>query len=174
MEVTLGFRGEFDDVSSEPVISHIRKIITGLKGMISSKGIDSDTLNDVLYLKFSLIGSNKVDVAYKLEQMVNPPIYKNLSSNDQNFLSGDPATFAWTHCGHNEIPVRPSTGNTSSSHSGTNSGSGTQGNRVSVSCFRRSAVSYCVDRRCGCLRFHHIRSDAACGVVQAKGKVSER
>lgn len=70
-EVTLAFRGEYDDVSSQPVINQITNIIRSLNGKICSDGITSEATGDILFIKFSLIGSNKIDVAYNLEQMVS-------------------------------------------------------------------------------------------------------
>lgn len=69
-EVTLAFRGEYDDISSQPVINQITKIIRNINGHMNSDGITSETTGDVLFIKFSLIGRNKIDVAYNLEQMV--------------------------------------------------------------------------------------------------------
>lgn len=69
--MTLAFRGEFDDVSSQPVVNQITKIIRSLNGHLGSDGIASEATGDVLFVKFSLIGSNKIDVAYNLEQMVS-------------------------------------------------------------------------------------------------------
>ena len=70
VEVTLGFRGEYDDVSAVPVVNQITKIVKNMNGIISSQGFKTEISSDALYIKFSLIGSNKVDVAYQLEQMV--------------------------------------------------------------------------------------------------------
>ncbi|XP_074036900.1 uncharacterized protein [Leptinotarsa decemlineata] len=69
-DVTLGFRGEFDDISAVPVVNQITKIIKSLNGNVNSEGLRAETTPDALYIKFALIGSNKVDVAYKMEQMV--------------------------------------------------------------------------------------------------------
>ncbi|XP_066152915.1 uncharacterized protein [Euwallacea fornicatus] len=68
--VSLGFRGEFDDVTAIPVVNQVTKIIQNLNGNVNELGVYAETTPDVLYVKFSLIGSNKVDVAYRLEQMV--------------------------------------------------------------------------------------------------------
>ncbi|CAG9764049.1 unnamed protein product [Ceutorhynchus assimilis] len=69
-DVTLGFRGEFDDINAMPVVNQITKIVQSLNGNINENGLSIETTSDMLYIKFSLIGSNKVDVAYRLEQMV--------------------------------------------------------------------------------------------------------
>lgn len=70
VEVTLGFRGEYDGVLAEPVVNQISKIIKNLGGTVSADGMKAETTPDVLFVKFSLVGNNKVDVAYRLEQMV--------------------------------------------------------------------------------------------------------
>lgn len=70
-DVILGFRGEFDDVSADPVVTQITKIIRSMNGNIHDEGMTKEISPDALYIKFSLIGANKVDVAYKLEQMVS-------------------------------------------------------------------------------------------------------
>ncbi|XP_076257897.1 uncharacterized protein LOC143194965 [Rhynchophorus ferrugineus] len=69
-EVILGFRGEFDDVNASPVVNQITRIVNNLNGNVNDNGITTELTPDALYVKFSLIGSNKVDVAYRLEQMV--------------------------------------------------------------------------------------------------------
>lgn len=66
----MGFRGEYDDVSAVPVINQITKIVRNLKGSTDGEGINAEVTPDVLYIKFLLTGSNKVDVAYRLEQLV--------------------------------------------------------------------------------------------------------
>lgn len=76
VEVTLGFRGEYDDISAEPVVNQISKIMSNLKGTVSPDGIKPEVTTDVLYVRFSLVGNNKVDVAYRLEQMVNTSKFK--------------------------------------------------------------------------------------------------
>lgn len=71
VDITLGFRGEYDDVTAVPVINKIAKIVHNLRGTVGEDGMNAEVTNDVLFVKFSLIGSNKVDVAYRLEQMVS-------------------------------------------------------------------------------------------------------
>ncbi|KAK9721248.1 WAP-type (Whey Acidic Protein) 'four-disulfide core' [Popillia japonica] len=70
VDVILGFRGEYDDVNAVPVVNQITKIVRNLRGTVSEEGIFTEISNDILFVKFSLIGSNKIDVAYRLEQMV--------------------------------------------------------------------------------------------------------
>lgn len=52
------------------MIDKISLTVNRLKGVISEEGVNAETTPDALFLKFSLVGSNKVDVAYKLEQIV--------------------------------------------------------------------------------------------------------
>lgn len=70
VEVVLGVRGEYDDITAVPVVNQIHKILNNYKANFDYKGITTEITPDVLYIKFSLTGSNKVDVAYRLEQMV--------------------------------------------------------------------------------------------------------
>lgn len=70
VEIVLGVRGEYDDVTTVPIINQIYKIIKDLQGSVDAKGIITEITPDVVYIKFALIGGNKVDVAYRLEQMV--------------------------------------------------------------------------------------------------------
>lgn len=71
VEVTLAFRGEYDDILATPVVNSINKLIQSMKGTISRNQIVAEPTPDVLFLRFSLAGSNKVDVAYRLEQMIS-------------------------------------------------------------------------------------------------------
>lgn len=83
-EVTLGFRGEYDDITAIPVVNQITKIVQSLNGNVNDEGIRTEITTDVLYVRFSLIGSNKVDVAYRLEQMVGDA--KRLVQCIKNYL----------------------------------------------------------------------------------------
>ncbi|KAH1000715.1 neurogenic locus notch homolog protein 3 isoform X1 [Dendroctonus ponderosae] len=69
-EVTLAFRGKFDDILAIPVVNQITKTVQRLKGNVNDDGFHTHVTPDVLYVTFSVIGSNKVDVAYSLEQMI--------------------------------------------------------------------------------------------------------
>ncbi|VEN35788.1 unnamed protein product [Callosobruchus maculatus] len=69
-EVTLGFKGQYDDITAERIVSQMTKIINNLHGNINSEGLEIDLNPGELYVKVSLIGSNKVDVGYKIEQMI--------------------------------------------------------------------------------------------------------
>lgn len=71
IEVVLGFKGEFSDDTSTPIVNRIKSVIMDLNGVLKNKEIDVEITNDVLYVKFALIGRNNVNVAYRLEQMVN-------------------------------------------------------------------------------------------------------
>ncbi|KAJ8960315.1 hypothetical protein NQ318_004047, partial [Aromia moschata] len=81
VEMTIGFRGEYDDITAQPVINQITKIIASLNGNVDSDGIRPETTSDVLYIRFSLIGSNKVDVSYKLDQMVKQQLLPGLTAD---------------------------------------------------------------------------------------------
>lgn len=71
MEVTIGFRGEYTAESAEPVIRQIRILVEKLKGRIVKNIISAEPTPDGLAIQFALEGSNKVDVAFRLEEMVN-------------------------------------------------------------------------------------------------------
>ncbi|XP_019877040.1 balbiani ring protein 3 [Aethina tumida] len=81
VEVTLGFRGEFDDISAVPVVNQITKIIKHLNGNIHENGLKTEIAPDALYVKFSLIGSSKVDVAYNVEQMIMQQVMPGLTAD---------------------------------------------------------------------------------------------
>lgn len=70
VEIVLGVRGEYDEITTVPIVNQIYKIIKDLQGSLAAKGITTEITPDVVYIKFALIGANKVDVAYRLEQMV--------------------------------------------------------------------------------------------------------
>lgn len=70
VDIVLGVRGEYDDVTTVPIVNQIYKIIKDLQGSLAAKGITTEITPDVVYIKFALNGANKVDVAYRLEQMV--------------------------------------------------------------------------------------------------------
>lgn len=53
------------------VVNNINNILSHLKGTVKKNVLTAEPTSDTLYIKLSLIGNNKVDVAYKLEQMVN-------------------------------------------------------------------------------------------------------
>lgn len=86
IEVTLGIRGEYDDITAVPVANQIAKIIRNMKGLFTPEGVTSDITSDVLYVKFGLIGSKKVDVAYRLEQMVSNYILNTFYALPSNFI----------------------------------------------------------------------------------------
>lgn len=73
VEVTLGFRGEnINSDSIVHVVNQITKLVTNnLNGHVNNdEGIKAETEPNAFLVKFTLIGSNKVDVAYTLEQLV--------------------------------------------------------------------------------------------------------
>lgn len=71
VDVTIGFKGEYDDVSAIPIVNKIKMLLSNLKGTIKNNEVMAKITSDVLYIKLQLIGNNKVDVAFLLEQMVN-------------------------------------------------------------------------------------------------------
>lgn len=79
VEVTIGFRGEFDSQTTEDATKQMRAIITGLKGTIVKEEITAETTSDALYVRFSLEGNNKVDVAFRLEEMVNSHLHHSIT-----------------------------------------------------------------------------------------------
>lgn len=66
----MGFRGEYTAESAEPVIKQIRAIVEKLKGSIVKNIISAEPTADGLAIQFALEGNNKVDVAFRLEEMV--------------------------------------------------------------------------------------------------------
>ncbi|KAF5273134.1 hypothetical protein FQA39_LY07624 [Lamprigera yunnana] len=78
VDIIIGFRGEYDDVSTIPVINNLKSIIRDLKGTIKNNEVLAEYSGEQMYIKFTLIGSNKVDVAFILEQMVKEHRLPNL------------------------------------------------------------------------------------------------
>lgn len=70
VEINLGVIGKYDDITAILVVNQIQKIIKNLNGLLDSTGVTTEIVPDILYVKFFLIGDNKVDVAYRLEQIV--------------------------------------------------------------------------------------------------------
>ncbi|XP_018322456.1 balbiani ring protein 3 isoform X2 [Agrilus planipennis] len=81
VEVILGLRGNHDEVSAIPIVNRIQKIVVSLNGTIKGEDVRADPDSDVLYIKFSLIGNNKVDVAYKLEELVRQKKLSELTAD---------------------------------------------------------------------------------------------
>lgn len=75
VEVTIGFRGEFDAQTAVAATKQMRTIIANMKGTIVKDELTTELTPDALYIRFSLEGNNKVDVAFRLEEMVNADIH---------------------------------------------------------------------------------------------------
>lgn len=71
VEVTIGFRGEYTAENAEPVVRKIRALVEKLKGSIVKNIISAEPTPDGLAIQFALEGNNKVDVAFRLEEMVS-------------------------------------------------------------------------------------------------------
>lgn len=70
VQVTLGFRGEFNLESAQPVVNQVKSIVDKFKGKIVKNVIRAEPNADGLAVQFALEGNNKVDVAFWLEKMV--------------------------------------------------------------------------------------------------------
>lgn len=78
VEVTIGFRGEFDAQTAIAATKQMRTIIANMKGTIVKDELTTELTPDALYIRFSLEGNNKVDVAFRLEEMVTDQSMSNL------------------------------------------------------------------------------------------------
>lgn len=70
VDVTLGFFGEFSSEVADKMKLQILNELSQLGATLKNKEIDILKEPDVTYIHFSVIGSNKVDVAYHLEELV--------------------------------------------------------------------------------------------------------
>ncbi|PNF36509.1 Amyloid beta A4 protein [Cryptotermes secundus] len=71
VEVQLGFQGQQQDMTSnERLISDVRRATEKLGAKLRNNLIEVKKHSDVTYVTFEIIGSNKVDVAFHLEEMV--------------------------------------------------------------------------------------------------------
>ncbi|KAK9878499.1 hypothetical protein WA026_022395 [Henosepilachna vigintioctopunctata] len=70
VEVTLGFRGEYNDISSVYMVNKISNILKNLGGVVNEDGIRAKISPEAMYIKFALIGNKKIDIAFTLERMV--------------------------------------------------------------------------------------------------------
>lgn len=70
VDVTLGFFGVFSSEIAEKMKFQILNNLSQLGATLKNKEIDILTEPDVTYITFSVIGNNKVDVAYHLEELV--------------------------------------------------------------------------------------------------------
>uniref|UniRef100_A0A1Y1L736 Thyroglobulin type-1 domain-containing protein n=1 Tax=Photinus pyralis TaxID=7054 RepID=A0A1Y1L736_PHOPY len=98
VEVIIGFRGEYDDITATPVLNRIKSIINHYKGSIRDNEIVMETTPEALHIKFALVGGNKVDVAYLLEQMVKeqklPGLFSDITKSSfiHQLGSSEPST----------------------------------------------------------------------------------
>ncbi|XP_046401941.1 uncharacterized protein LOC124167922 [Ischnura elegans] len=75
VEIHLGFQGSHVGMKKKAVIGSVRDILSKMGAKVKADSIEvemrpSDADGDSIHVQFSLIGPNKVDVAYQLEQMV--------------------------------------------------------------------------------------------------------
>ncbi|KAG8232187.1 hypothetical protein J437_LFUL011414 [Ladona fulva] len=75
VEIHLGFHGNHAGMKKKAVIASIREMLNKMGAKIKADAIEvesrsSDSDGETTHVQFSLIGPNKVDVAYQLEQMV--------------------------------------------------------------------------------------------------------
>lgn len=72
VEVQLGFQDQQQDMASnERLISDVRRTLEKLGAKLRNNLIEVKKHSDVTYITFEIIGSNKVDVAFHLEEMVS-------------------------------------------------------------------------------------------------------
>ena len=71
VEVRLGFLGSHRGITSEKIITEVRKVLEKLGAKVRNNLMESETLPDAIYVMFEVIGNNKVDVAFHLEEMVS-------------------------------------------------------------------------------------------------------
>lgn len=73
VEVQLGFQGQQQDMASnERLIADVRRTLEKLGAKLHNNLIEVKKHSDVTYVTFEITGSNKVDVAFHLEEMVSP------------------------------------------------------------------------------------------------------
>ncbi|KAL1501147.1 hypothetical protein ABEB36_006531 [Hypothenemus hampei] len=70
VDVQLVFRGNVTEELTLSVVNRIYDILEDLEATIEPPGIQTEPHPDILYLRFSLTGPNKVDVAFQLDIMV--------------------------------------------------------------------------------------------------------
>jgi hypothetical protein len=72
VEVQLGFQGQQQDMASnERLIADVRRTLEKLGAKLRNNLIEVKKHSDVTYVTFEITGSNKVDVAFHLEEMVS-------------------------------------------------------------------------------------------------------
>jgi hypothetical protein len=73
VEVQLGFQGQQQDMASnERLIADVRRTLEKLGAKLRNNLMEVKKHSDVTYVTFEITGSNKVDVAFHLEEMVSP------------------------------------------------------------------------------------------------------
>jgi hypothetical protein len=73
VEVQLGFQCKHQDMASnERLIADIRRTLEKLGAKLRNNIIEVKMDSDVTFVTFEITGSNKVDVAFHLEEMVSP------------------------------------------------------------------------------------------------------
>ncbi|XP_067012696.2 thyroglobulin [Anabrus simplex] len=70
VDVTLGFHGHYSSDNENHMAAGLKAVLDKLKAKVKNGAIDVEIFPDSAYIRFSLVGSNKVDVAYHLEEMV--------------------------------------------------------------------------------------------------------
>ncbi|GLH00224.1 Papilin [Gryllus bimaculatus] len=70
INVTLGFYGHYDTSSKDQMESELRYILKKLGAKLKNDDMDIVISQEKMLMFFKLVGSNKVDVAYHLEEMV--------------------------------------------------------------------------------------------------------
>jgi hypothetical protein len=71
VEVQLGFQGQHEEAVSGKLMAEVRRALEKLGAKLHNNLMEIKTYPDVTYVSFEVIGSNKVDVAFHLEEMVS-------------------------------------------------------------------------------------------------------
>jgi hypothetical protein len=73
VEVQLGFQGQQQDMASnDRLIADVKGILERLGAKLRNNLVEVKMDSGVTYVTFDITGSNKVDVAFHLEDMVSP------------------------------------------------------------------------------------------------------
>ncbi|PSN48928.1 hypothetical protein C0J52_03479 [Blattella germanica] len=70
VEVRLGFLGQHKETTNDKLIGEVRKILERLGAKLRNNLMEAETHPEATYVMFEVIGNNKVDVAFHLEEMV--------------------------------------------------------------------------------------------------------
>jgi hypothetical protein len=103
VDVQLGFRGQRHDIyTNGRVQGEVRNTLEKLGAKLRNNLVEVRTYPDVTYVTFEVIGSNKVDVTFHLEQLVsleNRIIQLVLTETQTRYKSiTDPATQKRSFC----------------------------------------------------------------------------